>query len=142
MKLFDVNVLVQAFRSDAPDHATFRKVLEQEVNAPAPFALSRVVVSGFLRVVTHRKVFVPPTPIEPALAFCADLIGRPTFRWIEPGDRHWMVFRDLCTQLKADGNLIPDLWFAALAIESGCTWVSGDRDYGLVPGLDWQYVRG
>ena len=36
---------------------------------------------------------------------------------------------------------VPDLWFAALAIESGCTWVSGDRDYRLVPGLDWEFVH-
>jgi toxin-antitoxin system PIN domain toxin len=141
LKLFDVNVLVQAFRSDTPDHLPFRTVLDEAVNAPAPFALSRVVVSGFLRVVTHRKVFVPPTPIEPALAFCADLIDRRNFRWVEPGERHWAIFRDLCKHLNADGNLIPNLWFAALAIESGCIWVSGDRDYGLVPALEWEWVR-
>jgi len=26
---------------------------------------------------------------------------------------------------------------AALAFESGCTSVTSDRDYGLVPGLEW-----
>jgi predicted nucleic acid-binding protein len=86
-------------------------------------------------------VFTLPTPIDDALAFCDDLIARPQCRWIDPGARHWDIFRELCAKLRAEGNLVPDLWFAALAIESGSTWVSGDRDYGLVPGLDWVFVH-
>lgn len=141
MKLFDVNVLVQAFREDSPDHKLFRSVLEEAVNAPGPFGLSRSVLSGFLRVVTHPKVFKSPTPIEDALAFCDDLVERPNRRWIEPGAKHWKLFRDLCATHRADGNLIPDLWFAALAIESSCRWVTGDRDYGAVAGLDLEFVH-
>jgi toxin-antitoxin system PIN domain toxin len=141
VKLFDVNVLVQAFREDAPDHPLFAQVLTEAVHAPAPFGLSRVAVSGFLRVVTNVRVFHQPAPIDAALEFCDDLIGRPGFRWVEPGPQHWSVFSGLCRRLRAEGNLIPDLWFAALAIESGSTWVTGDRDYGLVPGLDWQFIH-
>jgi len=34
-----------------------------------------------------------------------------------------------------------DLWFAALAIESSCRWVTGDRDYGSIAGLDWDFIH-
>jgi len=37
------------------------------------------------------------------------------------------------------GNLIPDLWFAALAIESGCEWIACDGDYEKIPGLPWRH---
>ncbi len=141
MKLFDINVLVQAFREDAAEHALFRSILEKAVNGHSPFGLSRVAVSGFLRVVTNSRVFKLAAPIDEALAFCDNLISRPQCRWIDPGARHWTIFRDLCATLRAEGNLVTDLWFAALAMESGCTWVTGDRDYGLVPGLDWQFVH-
>jgi uncharacterized protein len=141
LKLFDVNVLVHAFREDAPEHDLFLHVLEQAANGPGPFALSRVALSGFLRIVTHKRIFLPLTPVDTALKFCDDLISRSNFRWIDPGPGHWSIFSELCSRLKAEGNLIPDLWFAALAIESGCTWVSGDRDYGLIPGLDWEFIH-
>ncbi|TLZ03430.1 MAG: type II toxin-antitoxin system VapC family toxin, partial [Gammaproteobacteria bacterium] len=39
---------------------------------------------------------------------------------------------------KATGNLAQDAWFAALAIESGCDWITTDRDYARFPGLTWR----
>jgi predicted nucleic acid-binding protein len=35
----------------------------------------------------------------------------------------------LCTQADARGNLVPDAWYAALAIEAACAWITLDRDY-------------
>jgi predicted nucleic acid-binding protein len=52
-----------------------------------------------------------------------------------PGARHWQIFTDLCQSLSAIGNLIPDVWFAALAIESDCEWITTDTDYKKFPGL-------
>ncbi len=141
MKLFDVNVLVNAFREDVPDHELFFGVLDEAVNAVAPFALSPLVLAAFLRIVTNPRIFKIPSPVDEALAFCDDLLSRPQCRTVVPGPGHWRIFHDLCKQLRAEGNLIPDLWFAALAMESGCTWVSGDRDYAMVPGLDWQFLH-
>jgi predicted nucleic acid-binding protein len=57
---------------------------------------------------------------------------------VQPGPRHWTIFDDLCRKSKAAGNLVPDAWFAALAIESGCEWITNDRDYARFPGLRWR----
>jgi predicted nucleic acid-binding protein len=59
-------------------------------------------------------------------------------RAIEPGERHWSIFRRLCTEAKVKGNLVPDAYFAALAIEAGCDWITTDRDFSRFGGLRWR----
>jgi len=55
-----------------------------------------------------------------------------------PGERRWEIFKRLCTVADARGNLVPDAWFAALAIESGCEWITLDRDYARFQDLRWR----
>jgi uncharacterized protein len=57
---------------------------------------------------------------------------------IVPGQRHWEIFTRLCREANAKGNLVPDAYLAALAIESGSEWMTTDRDYGRFPGLRWR----
>jgi hypothetical protein len=133
-----VNVLVYAHREDARDHDRHREWLQGVVDGPESFGLSDLTLSGFLRVVTHPRVFADPTPIEVALAFAEALRSAPTRVRIEPGERHFAIFSRLCTQAGVRGNLVPDAWFAALAIESGSEWITTDRDYGRFPGLRWR----
>jgi predicted nucleic acid-binding protein len=54
---------------------------------------------------------------------------------IAPGGRHFELFRKLCTSANATGNLVPDAYFAALAIESGSEWITDDRDFTRFPDL-------
>lgn len=139
MILPDVNVLVYAHREDVTDHARYRRWLEDVVNGPQAFGLSDLVLSGFLRVVTHPRVFATPTPMERALAFAAALRSAPGCVRAEPGERHWDLFTALCRDTGVRGNLVPDAWFAALAIESGSEWITTDRDYARFPGLRWRH---
>jgi uncharacterized protein len=57
---------------------------------------------------------------------------------IVPGGRHWAIFTTLCRDAGAQGNLIPDAYLAALAIESGSELITTDRDFGRFPGLRWR----
>lgn len=138
MILPDVNVLVYAHRADVPRHDEYRSWLDAVVNGDHSFGLSDLVLSGFVRVVTHPRVFADPTPIEHALSFTAALRASSARVGIEPGDRHWEIFCRLCENVDARGNMIPDAWFAALAIESGSEWITTDRDYARFPGLSWR----
>jgi uncharacterized protein len=135
----DVNVLVYAHRQDLPDHPRYRDWLEGVLNGPQAFGLSDLVLSGFLRVVTHPRVFTTPTPMERALEFTAALRGAPGCARAEPGERHWDLFTTLCREAGVRGNLVPDAWFAALAIESGSEWITTDRDYARFPHLRWRH---
>ncbi|HJU85836.1 MAG TPA: PIN domain-containing protein [Gemmatimonadota bacterium] len=59
-----------------------------------------------------------------------------------PGRRHWSIFAELCVTAGARGNLVPDAWLAAVAIESGAEWLTTDRDYARFPGLRWRHPIG
>ena len=137
MITFDVNVLVQAFREDSPRHEEIRRSLETHIYSDNSFALSDLVLSGFLRIVTHPRIFDPPTPLAPALEFAEAVRSQPNCVTLSPGRGHWKIFRQLCEEADARGNLIPDAFHAALAIESGCEWISTDRDFSRFTGLRW-----
>jgi toxin-antitoxin system PIN domain toxin len=139
MRLIDVNVLVYAFREDAPGHPDFKRWLDDAVRADEAFAVSDQVLSGFLRIVTHPRVFHPPTPLDRALAFADAFRGQPNAVPVAPDVRHWELFIRLCRDTGARGNLIPDAWLAALAIESGSEFITTDRDYARFPGLRWRH---
>jgi toxin-antitoxin system PIN domain toxin len=140
MRLVDVNVLVAAFRDDAPGHKVCRGLVEEMVDGPLPYGVSDLVLSGFVRVATHPRVFDPPAPLDDAVAFAQAYRGSGAAVAIAPGPRHWPIFSALCRTARAKGNLIPDAYLAALAIESGCEWVTSDRDFGRFADLRWTLV--
>lgn len=139
MVLPDVNVLVYAHREDTAQHATCRPWLEGVINGNESYALSELVLSGFIRVVTHPKVFTRPSSLAEALEFTEQLRGRPNCVPIAPGQRHWQIFRSLCVEAGAKGNLVPDAYLAAVAIEAGCEWVTTDRDFARFRELRWRH---
>jgi toxin-antitoxin system PIN domain toxin len=137
MILPDVNVLIYAFRKDLPQHAICRPWLSGVVSGDARFGISRMVLSALVRITTNRRLFTPPSEIAEAFAFCEDLLELPHCQVVEPGARHWDIFHRLCVETDTRGSSVSDAWFAALAIESGCEWVTLDRDFARFPGLKW-----
>jgi toxin-antitoxin system PIN domain toxin len=139
MMLVDVNVLVYAHREDANDHAAYRDWLTSLVSSDAAYGVSELVLSGFLRIVTHPRVFSPPSGLDLALRFVDEIRSQPNAVVLAPGHRHWEIFDRLCRSAGVKGNLVADAYLAALAIESGSEWITTDRDYGRFPGLRWRH---
>lgn len=139
MILPDVNVLVYAHREDAPNHTAYRGWLESVINSNQAYGIADLVLSGYLRVVTHPRVFDPPSSIVQALGFVHDVRNQPNCVLIRPGPRHWTIFEELCITVNVKGNLVPDAYLAALAIESGSEWITTDRDYSRFPQLSWRH---
>ncbi|MGB8364118.1 MAG: type II toxin-antitoxin system VapC family toxin [Rhizomicrobium sp.] len=138
MILPDVNVLIHAFRQDSAQHAVCKSWLDAIVAGDAQFGISPLVLSAVARITTNPRVFRQPSRLPEAFAYCDNLLGQPHCEIVEPGARHWEIFRRLCIDTGTRGPRITDAWFAALAIEHGCRWITYDRDYGRFPGLDWQ----
>jgi hypothetical protein len=101
--------------------------------------MSDLVLRGFMRIVTHPAAVFPPEPIERALEFAETLRSQPNCVAVAPGPRHWEIFTRLCREVSAKGNLVPDAYLAALAIESGSEWITTDRDYARFPSLRWRH---
>lgn len=140
MVLCDVNIYVYAFRYDTERHTKTLEWLQDTINSVSDFGFSDLALSGFLRIVTHPKVFKNPDSIEAALSFVDLIRNRPNAVPVRPEDRHWQIFNKLCSETQVKGNLVPDAWFAALAIEHGCEWVTADRDYARFPELKTKFL--
>jgi toxin-antitoxin system PIN domain toxin len=142
MILPDVNVLVYAFRRETPRHDEYRSFVLDVVNGDQAYGVASIVLSGFVRIVTHPRIFERPDPIEDALAFASALRAPDHCTRVDPGPRHWEIFERLCRDGAAKGNLVPDAYLAALAIETGSEWLTTDRDFARFPGLRWRHPLG
>lgn len=139
MILCDVNVLLYAFRADCDRHEAYRAWLLERLGGSENVGVSELVLSALVRVATHPRVFRFPSAPAEAFAFAEALRSAPGVVPVSPGPRHWSIFRDLCERSGARGNLVPDAYLAALAIESSAEWITTDRDYARFPGLVWAH---
>ena len=119
----DVNVLVAASRSDHPHHGSARTWLQQalaDADQGDTLKLQPMVIASFLRLVTHPKIFVQPTPVSEAVRFVDALLAATGVERPELG-AEWPVLRRLCAEQSLAANDIPDAWLAAAAIHQGET---------------------
>ena len=130
--------MVYAFRREADDHGRYAAWLRETVESDEAYGISELVLSGFLRIVTHPRVMRRPAPIETALAFADTLRDQPSAVTLSPGPRHWGIFTRLCREARATGNLVPDAYLAALAIEHGAELITTDRDFARFSSLRWR----
>ena len=127
----DVNVLVAASRSDHPHHKAAFAFLDEAVVACADGAslkLMPMVVASFLRLVTHSKIFIQPTPVEDAVRFLDALLAVPGVEVPSLG-AEWPMLRQLCLDRKLTANAIPDAWLAAAVIQLGEHLVTFDTEF-------------
>jgi uncharacterized protein len=125
----DVNILIYAFRVESPHYERCNAWLKRTVDSDTPFGLSPLTLSALVRITTNRRLFSQPSTHDEAFDFCEDLMAQPHCRLIEPGQRHWDTFRRLCVETNITGSDVTDVWYAALAIEHGCDWITFDRDF-------------
>jgi len=133
----DVNVLIYAFRQDVPQHALCHSWLTGVVDGDARFGISPLALGAVVRVTTNPRTYGTPSTLEEVFRFCERLREQPHCQIVEPGERHWDIFKRLCVETDIRGPRVTDAWYAALAIEWGCEWVTFDRDYARFPGLKW-----
>ena len=134
----DTNVLVHAQRPDSPKHDAAQALIDRLAAGDTPWAIPVFCIGEFLRVVTHRRVFDPPTPLDEALKVIDSLLTRsPSVRLLRPGDSYWRTFRRVALRANVSGNLVFDAQIAALCLEHGFrTIVSEDRDMRRFEGLE------
>ena len=136
MIALDTNLLVYAHRRDAPLHAPAQASLRQLAEAPNPWALPWPCVHEFLAVVTHPRIFSPPTELPRALAQVAAWLDSPTVELLHEGEGYWEHLASLCSVGKIAGPRVHDARIAALCLHHGVRelW-SADRDFSRFPTL-------
>src|SRR5207302_7119187 len=124
------------FRADDPLHGIAREWLNGIVAGDSRFAISKLALSAVVGITTDPRGHRTPATLADAFGFCNDLLTQPHCETIEPGERHWDIFQRLCTETSTRGRAATDTWYAALAIEWGCEWVTFDRDFLKYSGLN------
>ena len=142
MRMPDVNVLVYAHRADEAFHAPYRRWLEEALAGPEPVALSVLSAVGFIRVVTHSRIYPNPTPLGTALASIESIADHPNCRVVGVDGTHLARFVEVARASSATGKLVADAQHAALAIAAGATWVTRDSDFRRFEpaGLRWLHL--
>ena len=136
MIAIDTNVLVYARREEAPHHAAARRILVELAEGSTPWALPWPCVYEFLRVITHPRVFQPPTDLDAAVEDLTSLLESPALVLLGEGPAHLGHLRRTVLGGRASGNLAHDAHIAALLREHGVEelWTA-DRDFARFAGL-------
>lgn len=130
MIAIDTNVLVYAHRVEMPLHELALERLRDLVEGTAPWALPAFCIGEFVRVVTHARIFHPPTGLETALAFIDQVLGSPSARMLVPGTMFPALFADACRSGAVQGNLAFDAQVVAVCREHGVAEIlTEDRDF-------------
>ncbi|MGB3787832.1 MAG: type II toxin-antitoxin system VapC family toxin [Phormidesmis sp.] len=142
MYLCDVNIYVNAHREENVGHEFYHQWLTEQLQGNTTFLYCDWILSSFVRIVTHPRIYKKPTSLEQALVFASRIRSQPNTLGVMPGSGYWQIFEQLCLESGSTGNLVPDAGLAALAIEADAIWVSADRDFKkFEPTLAWQWLR-
>ena len=132
----DTNIAIHAHRVDSPWHAAAAARLRGLVEGSGAWALPWPCVHEFLAVVTHPRIYRPPTPMVRAVAQVDAWLESPTLVLLGEADGHWQSLKALATAGKIDGPQFHDARVAALCLTHGVRelWTA-DRDFSRFPGL-------
>ncbi len=132
----DTNILVYAHREDSPFHdVAFKRVAELAESA-ATWAIPWPCLHEFLAIVTHPKIYAPPTPLAQALDQIDAWLESPTLALLSESAAHWSTLRALLMSGRVAAGQVHDARVAALCRQHGVRelW-SADRDFGRFAGL-------
>jgi toxin-antitoxin system PIN domain toxin len=132
----DTNVLVYAHRAESPQHVRASDAIRTLAEGDELWALPIFALTEFLRVVTHPRLYVPPTPMSTALEAISHFLESPTVRVLRPDERFWPLLKDAIDEGQATGNLVFDAQIVAVSKEHGVTTIlSADRDFRRFPSI-------
>jgi toxin-antitoxin system PIN domain toxin len=132
----DTNLLVYAHREDSPWHEAACSHIGELTQSPAPWAVPWPCLHEFLGVVTHPRIYNPPTPLDKALDQVQAWLESPSVVLLAESDDCWSYLRPVLETGRVSGPQVHDARIIALCKLHGVTelWTA-DRDFGRFPGM-------
>lgn len=126
----DTNILVYAHREDSPWHAAAAACIEGLAAGSAPWAIPWPCLHEFYAIVTHPRIFAPPTPLAAAIDQIEAWLESPTLVLLAESGTHWPTLRSLVKAGRVAGPQVHDARIAALCVQHGARelWTA-DRDF-------------
>jgi uncharacterized protein len=133
----DVNVLLYASNRSSGRYAAARRFLDSCAAGPEILCLAWPVLTAYLRIATHPRIFQHPLAPEEAFGNVSSLLALPHVRSIAEQEGFLDAYRHVAGSLVVRGNLVPDAHLAAILFQHGVrTLYSGDRDFRKFEVLD------
>lgn len=138
MILPDVNILIHAVNTESPLNKHISRWWDESLSGATPVFLPWIVILGFVRISTNRRIFDAPLSLEEASGFINSWLRQPPVSTISPREGHWSLVAKLLREAGTAGNLTTDAHLAALAIQWDCIVCSTDTDFARFPGVKWK----
>ncbi len=132
----DTNLLVYAHRRDSPFHDAALGVVRRLAESPSPWAIPWPCIHEFYAIVTHPRIYDPPSPSAAAIVQIENWLASPSLILLAEGTGHWDLLKSLVTGGRIAGPQVHDARVAALCLAYGARLWSVDRDFGRFPRLD------
>ncbi len=139
MIVLDVNLLLYAYDTAAPEHKRARSWLEQKLSSSELVGLPWHTILSFLRISTAPRMISYPFELDSATAIVDNWLKLRNVTIVAPTEEHWRILVNLLPKTRARGSLIMDAHLAALAMEHGATLCTNDRDFARFPGLKVEF---
>ena len=132
----DTNILVYAHREDSDSHEGAYRQLARLAEGREAWAIPWPCIHEFFAIVTHPRIFVPPTALAAAIDQVEAWLESPTLVLLTETELHWARLREMLVTGRIVGPRVHDARIAALCAQHGVgeLW-SADRDFGRFPNL-------
>ena len=133
----DTNILVYAHREDSPWHASAFNRMAELAEGRAIWAIPWPCIHEFLAIVTHPRIYDPPTALNLALDQVEAWLESPSLLLLSEAQDYWPLFRDCLRAGRVTGPQVHDARIAALCRQHGVSLLwTADRDFSRFPGLN------
>lgn len=132
----DTNILVHAHRRDSPFHQPASAAIRDIAESPAPWGLPWPCLHEFYSIVTHPRIYGPPSTPAEAAGQVSAWLSAPSAVPLSEGETYWRTLSSLLAPAKVAGPLVHDARIAALCLSHGVRelWTA-DRDFSRFPRL-------
>ena len=132
----DTNILIYAHRAESPMHVPTKAALDRLAAGGLPWGTVWQCVHEFAAIVTHPRIYRPPSTLDQCLEEIRNWRACPTFRCIAEGGAYWANLEKLLVEGRVKRPLVHDARIAAVCVEEGVRefWTV-DRDFSRFPTL-------
>jgi uncharacterized protein len=132
----DTNLLIYAHRTDSPFHKQAIASIESLAGSKSSWAIPWPCIHEFFAIVTHPRIYAPPTPAEIALATIDSWLAAPNLVLLGEAESHWGFLHKLLLTRNLKGAQVHDAKIAAICLSHGIDLLwTADRDFSRIPEL-------
>ncbi len=126
----DTNILLYASDIGSPFHQSALAFLEERSTGRELLYLPWPVIMGYLRIITHARIFKSPMTPGTAHGNISELLNLPQVRSLGEGLDFWRCYEEISGSVVVRGNLVPDAHIAAILLEHGVRDIAtNDSDF-------------